>query len=193
MAISLKLLAFIKHAQSENGMRHDDFGRYRGFVTRRIQKLRKQLRFHHGKGKRYEGKSLETRALLFDDASQDLKPTAEPFLHMVVLESERAWAFAMEAKATMHEVHRRKYTVINKLKRALDFVGILERLCSQQPAPVDTASLLEIQAHLKFLEASLSLEKSNWRDALKAAISAKYLHYRLIVFRLSVLGSYTKS
>jgi hypothetical protein len=54
-----KVLETVKAAQLQNGLRHRDFQRYRQYCTRRLRRIRKSMKFMHGKGKLYINKKVD--------------------------------------------------------------------------------------------------------------------------------------
>ena len=42
---SMDLLIMVKSAQNQNGLRHNDYGRYHKYCVRKIYRMRKSLRF----------------------------------------------------------------------------------------------------------------------------------------------------
>jgi signal recognition particle subunit SRP68 len=58
--ISLSILAAIKEAQLQNGLRHGDHARYRQFCARKLRRLRrgKQIKLTHGRGRNFVPKSV---------------------------------------------------------------------------------------------------------------------------------------
>lgn len=53
------VLETVKAAQMQNGLRHRDFQRYRQYCTRRLRRIRKSVKFMHGKGRAYVNKKVD--------------------------------------------------------------------------------------------------------------------------------------
>ena len=49
--LSLDIFDVIKSAQAQHGLRHGDHARYRQYCSRRLHRIRKGLKFMHGKGR----------------------------------------------------------------------------------------------------------------------------------------------
>jgi signal recognition particle subunit SRP68 len=45
----LNILSVTKNAQSQNGLKHGDYKRYRHYCTKRLKRIRKGIKFTHGK------------------------------------------------------------------------------------------------------------------------------------------------
>ena len=56
--VSLHILQTIRTAQSQHGLRHGDYGRYRQYCTRRLRRLYRSTKFLHGH-KRFAKKTLD--------------------------------------------------------------------------------------------------------------------------------------
>merc|ERR550514_1093166 len=82
----LPILQIVTTAQAQNGLRHNDHHRYRQYCYRRLQRIRKALKFHHGRG-RYKSAPLP-------EFYVDPK-----FLYIPLVAAERAWAFGMQIKS----------------------------------------------------------------------------------------------
>lgn len=68
---------------------------------------------------------------------------------MVLLETERAWAVALEAENDASREARKKYSVIGRLRKACIFSELLEKVCSWNL--FDSISVLEIKVLTAFL------------------------------------------
>ena len=49
--LTLNVLEMVKTAQQQNGLRHDDYHRYRQYCSRRLRRVRKSVGLQQGKGK----------------------------------------------------------------------------------------------------------------------------------------------
>lgn len=58
-AFSVSILELIKTSQMQNGLRHGDYMRYRQYCTRRLRRIRKSIKFTHGKGKQFLPKQVD--------------------------------------------------------------------------------------------------------------------------------------
>jgi len=48
---SLPILKEVSESQQQNGLRHDDYHRYRQYCSRRLRRVRKSVGLQQGKGK----------------------------------------------------------------------------------------------------------------------------------------------
>ncbi|KAI8465561.1 MAG: hypothetical protein J3K34DRAFT_525289 [Monoraphidium minutum] len=163
IAVALNLLQTIRAAQTQNGLKHGDYGRYRLYCARRLRSLYKALKFTHGKG-RYQKRKLE--ASMITDARWLLIP---------LVSAERAWAQAMEIKKDNEDrplVHRRHHS-IRRLTKASAWAADLARFAA---GVCDTRSALEAEAYSAWMAGNVLLEKeSDWARALGHFTRAKKL------------------
>ena len=80
---------------------------------------------------------------------------------------ERAWAYAMQLKFELNTEPRKKFHMINRLKKAVQFAGKLEALCNES-AVVDARTKLETRAYVAWLTGSLAFETQAWSKALSS-------------------------
>ena len=85
--VLLLVLETVKAAQAQNGLRHRDFQRYRQYCARRLRRLRKSVKFLHGKGKAFVGKKVDAETA-----------TEARHLYLPLYNAERAWGYAMQLK-----------------------------------------------------------------------------------------------
>ena len=86
--LSLDILHLAKTSQMKNGLRHQDYRRYRQYCTRRLRRIRKnnQVRFMYAnpKGRDYEFHEVKP---------EDVKDAR--FIIIPLMMAERAWSYAM--------------------------------------------------------------------------------------------------
>jgi hypothetical protein len=77
---------------------------------------------------------------------------------MVLFESERAWAHAMEIRQQIlqpqkqvNHASNRRHSVVLKLRRAVQYAQALEKLCSDASLALDPRSTLEAQVSSTFI------------------------------------------
>lgn len=81
------VLIMVKSAQNQNGLRHNDYGRYHHYCTRKLQRMRKSLKFTQGR-KQYVQKKVTA-----EEAKGNHK-----FIQLQVFKCEANWAYAMQQK-----------------------------------------------------------------------------------------------
>ena len=47
--VEVDILILVKSAQNQNGLRHNDYGRYHHYCIRKLHRMRKSLKFTQGK------------------------------------------------------------------------------------------------------------------------------------------------
>merc|ERR1719375_2272226 len=150
------ILPLISTAQSQNGLRHHDHHRYRKYCYRRLQRIRKGLKFHHGRG-RYKAAPLT-------EFYVDPK-----FLYIPLVAAERAWAYGMQIKsdnATSSHVSARSRA--HAMRRFGKAVTQAEELKAQVAKHGDARSQKEASAYLAFLTACYATEREKWSEASAA-------------------------
>jgi len=176
--LTLKLLPLTKLLQAKHGLRHGDYQRYRGYCSRRLARLRKVLKIVQGERKKFTKKDvtvelLEQAASVSDEISNEAK-----HLQVPLMSAERAWAYAMQLKFEMNSDPRKKYHMINRLRKAKAHAEALEQLCTLSQV-VDARSKLESQAYAFWISGSLAFELSQWSEAMKALNNAKAIYEKL--------------
>lgn len=117
MTYKLEILKTIQTAQDEHGLRNDDYLSYRKFCTHRIQRLRKALNptVDNGGDKALSMQPGRDRALENDPN----------FILLLLTETERNWAYAMDLKSQAADEPRKRHHLIRKLKHAHDQCRLL--------------------------------------------------------------------
>lgn len=119
----LKLvLRLIRDAQQQHGLRHGDYQRYRGYCTRRIGRLRKALKLPQGDKRHYKKRDVGVELI-------EVKNADERFLHIPLILSERAWSYAMQLRQESNTEPRKKFHLVNKLRKAFVYAQQLKELC----------------------------------------------------------------
>ena len=76
--VKVEIIATVKSAQSQNGLKHSDYLRYRRYCSKKLRSLRKSLKFFLGHGK-FEKKEITP------ELSQDPR-----YILIILFNSERA-------------------------------------------------------------------------------------------------------
>jgi len=195
ITISIKLLPLIKSLQAQHGLRHGDYQRYRGYCSRRLSRLRKVLNLPQGNARKFVRKDVSVEAMakaavvpVNDKAgkapdksiiSVHNAAVQAKHLQLPLIQSERAWAYAMQLKFEMQGEPRKKYHMINRLKKAKAHSSQLSDLVMAEGAPVDAVTKLEVQAYHAWMSGTLAFEASDWQAAMKALTSARDIYDRL--------------
>ncbi|KAM7429566.1 signal recognition particle subunit srp68 [Porites harrisoni] len=166
ISLTLEILPIIKDAQGQHGLRHGDYQRYRQYCQRRLRRLYKTMNFQHGSRHSFKAKKV-TQELL-----NDVK-----YLHIPLMDAERAWSHAMELKLLANTELRKKFHYIRRLRKAASHASQLEELCHAEAC--DARTKLESQAYASFMKGSVSIELQNWKEALELFRQAKTIYEKL--------------
>eukprot|EP00316_Scyphosphaera_apsteinii_P020145 CAMPEP_0119310656 /NCGR_PEP_ID=MMETSP1333-20130426/19693_1 /TAXON_ID=418940 /ORGANISM="Scyphosphaera apsteinii, Strain RCC1455" /LENGTH=639 /DNA_ID=CAMNT_0007314875 /DNA_START=35 /DNA_END=1954 /DNA_ORIENTATION=- len=151
---SLDIFDVIKSAQAQHGLRHGDYARYRLYCARRLHRLRKSLKFTHGKGR------FVKRPLL-PSVVRDAR-----FLMLPLFCAERAWSYAMQLKReNTQQEPRPHYHLLSRLAKAAHWSAQLASLCAECGSK---RTELEANAYASFMAGNMHLERENWAPALSA-------------------------
>ncbi len=146
-------MKIIKESQQQHGLRHLDYQRYKSYCTRRLRRLRKTLHFVCGNQKRFQKKDINIEEV------GDSK-----FLLIPLFQAERAWAFAMQLKQESNTEPRKKFHLINRLRKAAKFAAELEKL--SQSSKCDARTKLEAQGYNSLINGQFFFECQKWNDSL---------------------------
>jgi len=161
---NLKILSVIKEVQQKHGLRHADYQRYRGYCSRRIRRLRKAMGMIQVDKRKFNKKDV-TESLL-----SDVK-----HLHIPLITAERAWAYYMQLKFEANAEPRKKYHMINRLRKAKKYAEQLDTLCADS-SKVDARTKLETKAYHCWLTGTLYFETCKWSEAQNMLSQAKTIY-----------------
>jgi len=162
--LNLKVLAVIKEAQQKHGLRHADYQRYRGYCSRRVRRLRKALGLVQGEKRKFNKKDV-TETVLKD----------EKHLHIPLITAERAWAYYMQLKFEANAEPRKKFHMMNRLRKAKKYADQLDALCADSTR-VDARTKLETKAYCCWLTGTLYFETAKWSEAQGMLSQAKTIY-----------------
>ena len=165
---SAAVLELIKSAQAQNGLRHNDYARYRQYCTRRLARVRHASAVHFTFGK---GKKFVKRELRPEDVT-DVR-----HLHIPLVSAERAWAEAMGAKQEEAVGTAKAFNhMVNRLRKAAKHAAAFAALAA---ARCDGATALEAEAYAAGMRGQLALEEQDWEPALQAFVTARSIYDQL--------------
>ncbi|XP_017122320.1 signal recognition particle subunit SRP68 [Drosophila elegans] len=153
---TVEILHMIKDAQQQHGLRHGDFQRYRGYCTRRIRRLRKALKYPQGDKRHFKRRDVTIGQLTGKKAD-------ERFIHIPLISAERAWAYAMQLKQESNTEPRKRFHLVNKLRRACFYALQLQELCNTEA--FDARTKLECEAYVAWMHGTLHFELQLWKSA----------------------------
>jgi signal recognition particle subunit SRP68 len=85
--LDVDLLTLVKSSQNQNGLRHNDYGRYHHYCIRKLHRMRKSLKFTQGR------KQFVKRQVTAEEVSKNHK-----YVHVLVFKCEANWAYAMQQR-----------------------------------------------------------------------------------------------
>ncbi|KAJ1627916.1 hypothetical protein T492DRAFT_841980 [Pavlovales sp. CCMP2436] len=165
LPIKLDILAVVKTSQSEHGLRHGDYDRYRTYCTKRMRRLRKSVGFAHGSKGKYA-----KRVLRPDDC------TDSRHLLIPLMNAERAWAYAMHLKRESGAESRPRHHMLTRLAKAARWASELQALCAKRG---DHRTALEAEAYGAWMSANHMIERENWASALRGIFRARTIYAEL--------------
>ncbi|OQR93199.1 signal recognition particle [Achlya hypogyna] len=179
--LSLPILETIKFSQQQNGLRFGDYARYRQHCARRLRRLRKGLKFTHGKGKGFVAKEVTAAN------AAEVRHLMLPLYH-----SERAWSYAMQLREDERNdkeengdeaSSRIKFHLMGRLKKAVVWSDKLASLCTER---ADARTSLEAEAYASYMAGNLALYKEEWKLALEKFSTAQRIYSELAKVGTSV-------
>uniref|UniRef100_A0A7S3ZB70 Signal recognition particle subunit SRP68 n=1 Tax=Lotharella globosa TaxID=91324 RepID=A0A7S3ZB70_9EUKA len=164
--LTLAVLTTIKDSQSQYGLRHDDYTRYRQYCARRLRRVRKSEKFLHGR-QNFRKKKLESKHV-----------KNEKLLSIPLLNAERAWSYAMELKkeSAKDDDSRKHHHLLRKLSRAVRWSKDLRSLAMEV---ADDRTQVEAELYAIWMEGNEHIERENWKSALQCHAKAKEFCERL--------------
>lgn len=164
--VKVEIIATIKSSQSQNGLKHSDYLRYRRFCTKKLRHLRKSLKFLYGHGK-FEKK------LITPDLCEDSR-----YILLILFSAERAWSYAMQLRQhiSSHPSAVGKRHLLTRLRKAFKWSEHLENIVN---AVGDVKSTLEAQAYKSVMQGNLELECQHWEQARDSFLNAQAVYIKL--------------
>ncbi|XP_072382810.1 signal recognition particle subunit SRP68 [Diabrotica undecimpunctata] len=170
LPFTLEILKLIKDCQQQHGLRHGDYQRYRGYCSRRISRLRKVLKIPQGDRRHFKKRDV-TEAHIINPKSDDR------FLHIPLILAERNWAYAMQLRQEANTEPRKKFHLVQKMRKACVYALQLDELCKQDRCDVRTK--LESQAYLAWIQGSLQFELQLWQQAAENLKKAQVIYEKI--------------
>ncbi|KAG5881222.1 hypothetical protein JTB14_035481 [Gonioctena quinquepunctata] len=167
---TVEILKLIKDAQQQHGLRHSDYQRYRGYCSRRISRLRKVLKVPQGDRRHFKKRDI-TNAHVLNPRSD------ERFLHIPLMLSERCWAYAMQLRQEANTEPRKKFHLIQKLRKSCVYALQFDELCKQDRC--DARTKLEAQAYVSWIHGTLQFELQLWQQAAENLKKAQVIYEKL--------------
>ncbi|KAK1929138.1 Signal recognition particle subunit SRP68 [Phytophthora citrophthora] len=169
--LSVPILETVKAAQLQNGLRHRDFQRYRQYCTRRLRRIRKSVKFTHGKGKQFINKKVDAETA-----------TENRLLYLPLYNAERAWGYAMQLKEDDNldksengedANSRIKFHLNGRLRKATEWSRRLVEICA---ARADARTSLEAEAYAAYMAGNLAFHREEHVAALEKFGTARRIY-----------------
>ncbi|KAA3681319.1 signal recognition particle subunit SRP68 [Paragonimus westermani] len=165
---TISLLAIIKAAQQQHGLRHGDYQRYHQYITRKLRRMRKSLHFQQGTRSKVVPKRLTPDMV-----------TDPRFIVLKVFEIERSWAYAMQLKSESNSEPRKRFQMISRLRKAVLRGSQLSELIGELTS-LDAVTKLELQAYIQWIHGILSFELQDWLKAKEFLESTRAIYTGLV-------------
>jgi len=166
---SLKILAVTHDLHQKHGLRHGDYQRYRGYCARRIARIRKAIKMVQGEKKKFNKKDVDNAAVEKDTRA----------LQIPLMTVERAWAYAMQLKFEMNSEPRKRFHMINRLRKAAKESERLDGLVQSSGERCDARSKLETTAYAAWIRGTLRFELQQWKEAAAELTAARSIYEKL--------------
>lgn len=153
-----------------------------GYCSRRISRLRKALKLPQGDKRHYKRRDVTVAHL--DGATSGKGAIAGPsgderFLYIPLILAERSWAYAMQLRQESNTEQRKKFHLINKLRRACTYSLQLQELCGGS-VRLDPKTKLEVDAYVAGMHGCLHFELSLWQSAAENFKKSQIIYENLI-------------
>ncbi|KAF8917331.1 hypothetical protein CPB85DRAFT_1558832 [Mucidula mucida] len=168
--LSFRALQLSNEQRNAYGLRYHDFARYRKHCANRTHRIRSTLKMTHGKGREF--KKLPP-----------LKPEMikDGHLHLLLMESERAWAYsqdllAQSQKNTEHATTLR-HSATGRFRRSVNWSTQLLSHCQTLYASsrLSAEGLLEVTVYTLILNGRFLRYREEFDDALVQLGVARHL------------------
>lgn len=164
--VKIDITSTVKAAQTQNGLRHSDYLRYRRYCAKKLRRLRMKLNFKFGRGK-----------YIKKDIPEDLYNDPKGLL-LLLYNAERAWSHAMQLRQhlSLKASGFARHHLVKRLKKAVKWA---EKLESAVTHVGDVKSTLQAQGYKAAMAGNLSLEMQNWQEAMTHLSTALAVYDKL--------------
>lgn len=143
--------------------------------------MRKSLKLPQG-DKRHHKKRDVTVAHL--DGATGKAAIAGPsgddrFLYLPLILAERAWAYAMQLRQESNTEPRKKFHLVNKLRRACAYSLQMQELCLASHR-LDDKTKLEVEAYVACMHGNLHFELGLWQSAAENFKKSQIIYENLV-------------
>jgi signal recognition particle subunit SRP68 len=160
---------FTRSLQSANGLRHGDYHRYRRFCSRKIHRIRSDLKLLNGRNR-------------FKKAVMPEKINSSRYIELLVVYVERAWSHGLTLKSEYSVAEkggksRLRHAFIKKFRRAVYWV---DQLVEMSRTHCDKRTILESEAYSAWIH-GLSLTECGLFDRALQMIAVSEEKYTELI------------
>ncbi|EGC38121.1 hypothetical protein DICPUDRAFT_53497 [Dictyostelium purpureum] len=162
----LDILNLSQTSQIQFGIRLQDYQKYRQYCSKRLDRIRGQLRKQYGK-KQFINKV--TDAKLINDSR---------YLVIALLKAERAWSYANDLKAAFEKKgdSRIAFHMSRRFSKAASNADQLLMICKEV---ADQYTIVEAEAYAAWMNSSNSIVKKYYQNALDEISASKQIYVEL--------------
>ncbi|VDO04441.1 unnamed protein product [Rodentolepis nana] len=161
---NIPVLYIVKCAQYQHGLRHGDYQRYQQYVTRKLRRMRKSLRFQQGTRSRVVPKKLTPEMV-----------TDARHIILAVFEIERCWAYAMQLRSEANSEHRKKFHMMSRLRKAAKLAQNLNEIMNNVTC-CGAQTKLELTAYINWINGLILFEQQEWGKAKELLESVEQIY-----------------
>ena len=100
-------------------------------------------------------------------------------LQIPLMTVERAWAYAMQLKFEMNTEPRKRFHMVNRLRKAAKEAERLDELVQSSGERCDARSKLETTAYAAWIRGTLMFELHQWKEAAAELTAARSIYEKL--------------
>ncbi|KAJ2398695.1 signal recognition particle subunit srp68 [Coemansia sp. RSA 2559] len=167
--VAFDIFGYIHNSRQTYGIRAQDYMRYRRYCAHHLRNVRKAAKLSQGSSTAYKPKAVIVELA-----------TNPKHIEILVLQAERAWAFAMDLRElySRTEEPRQHYHLIRRLRAACKagrhLADIAHVVCDLHTALAASAYWLHIQSQLSF-------EMEEWEVAMDSAVFSRIVSEQLAI------------
>jgi signal recognition particle subunit SRP68 len=192
----------VKSAQNQNGLRHNDYGRYHKYCIRKIYRVKKSLRFTSTSGGAGGANSKKQQFVKRVVTAEDAKRNPK-HLHLLVFKSEANWAYAMQMRqiisggataasqakaATDQDLHRManrnpnrlKFHAIKRLQKAYQTA---QQFLAVARESLDAYSQVEVEAYVAQISAQYQMDIKDYKSAFDNLLKSKIIYEKISQYK----------
>ncbi|CAG2162591.1 unnamed protein product [Oppiella nova] len=178
-SITFEILHVVKEGQSQHGLKHGDYHRYRQYCSRRLRRIRRSLNFVQTTGKTRPTFQLKDVTNEMVMSAHKAKKDPLRYLMIPLMCAERSWSHAMQLKQEANTEPRKKFHLIRKYKKAVKYAQSLQTICNSSPTKCDARTKLESSAYASYLTGLFYFEAEEWLKANELLKKSQTIYEKL--------------